>query len=101
MRIGDFVQVDRYAYIVTADVMRGAGSTVSIPVHRNLIAVIPSVLNAVIGQYGTTVSLGGSTFTGITFPVVLKGYPTYTLTPITNDSFIQWSGAFQAFESVL
>ncbi len=101
VRIGDFVQVDRYAYIVTADVMRGAGSTVSIPVHRNLIAVIPSVLNAVIGQYGTTVSLGGSTFTGITFPVVLKGYPTYTLTPITNDSFIQWSGAFQAFESVL
>lgn len=101
VRVGDFCQVGRYAYIATADVTRGAGSTVNIPVHRNLIATLGSPVNAVIGQYGTTISLGGSSYTGVTFPVILREYPTYTLVPMTNDSFIQWSGNFQAFESVL
>lgn len=101
VRIGDFCQVGRYAYIATADVTRGAGLTVNIPVHRNLISTLASPVNAVIGQFGTTVSLGGSTYTGVTFPVILREYPTYTLIPMTNDSFIQWSGNFKAFESVL
>ncbi len=101
VKAGDFCQVGRYAYIATADVTRGGGSTVNIPVHRNLIATLGSPVNAVIGQYGTTISLGGSSYTGTTFPVILREYPTYTLVPMTNDSFIQWSGNFQAFESVL
>jgi hypothetical protein len=101
VRVGDFCQVGRYSYIATADVQRGGGSTVNIPVHRNLIATLASPVNAVIGQYGTTASLGGATYTGITFPVVLREYPTYTLVPMTNDSFLQWSGTFKAFESVL
>lgn len=101
VRVGDFVQVGRYSYIATADVTRGVGLTVNIPVHRNLIDVLVSPVNAVMGQFGTTISLGGSTYTGITFPVVLREYPTYTLVPITNDSFIQWNGGFKAFESVL
>lgn len=101
VRVGDFCQVGRYAYIATADVTRGGGSTVNIPVHRNLIATLGSPVNAVIGQYGTTISLGGSSYTGVTFPVILRNYPTYTLIPMTNDCFIQWSGNFQAFESVL
>lgn len=101
VRVGDFCQVGRYAYIATADVTRGSGSTVNIPVHRNLIATLTNPVNAVIGQYGTTISLGGSSYTGVTFPVILRNYPTYTLIPMTNDSFIQWSGNFQAFESVL
>jgi len=101
VRVGDFCQVGRYTYIATADVTRGGGSTVNIPVHRNLIATLASPVNAVIGQYGTTISLGGSPYTGVTFPVILREYPTYTLIPMTNDSFIQWSGNFQAFESVL
>jgi len=101
VRAGDFVQVGRYAYIATADVIRGSGSTVIIPVHRNLITALIAPVNAVIGQYGTTVSMGGNTYTGITFPVILRAYPTYTLVPMTNDSFIQWSGPFSAFESVL
>lgn len=100
-RVGDFVQVGRYAYIVTADVLRGAGSTVNVPVHRNLMATLTSPLACVAGQYGTTVSMGGSTYTGVTFPVILREYPTYTLRPITNDSFIEWSGEFNAFEAVL
>lgn len=101
VRIGDFCQVGRYSYIATANVQRGSGSTVDIPVHRNLITTLVSPVNAVIGEYGTTTSLGGNTYTGITFPVILREYPSYTLAPITNDSFIQWSGSFKAFESVL
>lgn len=100
-RVGDFVQVGRYAYIVTADVIRGAASTVSVPVHRNLIDPLISTVACVAGEFGTTVSMGGNTYTGVTFPVILKDYPTYTLRPITNDSFIEWSGEFNAFEAVL
>lgn len=100
-KIGDFVQVGLYSYIVTADVLRGSGSTVNVPVHRSLIVALTSPVACVAGEYGTTVSMGGSTYTGVTFPVVLRDYPTYTLIPMTNDSFIQWSGTFKAFESVL
>lgn len=101
VRVGDFCQVGRYTYIATEDVLRGYTTTVTIPVHRNLITSLVSELPAVIGEYGTTVAMGGSTYTGITFPVILREYPTYTLIPMTNDSFIQWSGTFNAFESVL
>ena len=100
-RVGDFVQVGLYSYIVTADVQRGAGSTVNVPVHRNLLVALTSNVAAVAGEFGTTVSMGGSTYTGVPFPVVLREYPTYNLIPMTNDSFINWSGAFKAMEQVL
>jgi hypothetical protein len=101
VKIGDYLQINRYAYIATADVLRGTGSTVSIPVHRTIMTTLVSPMSAVIGQYGTTQSLGGSTYTGITFPVILTDYPNYTLVPMTNDSFIAWSGTFRAIEAVL
>jgi hypothetical protein len=101
VRAGDFIQVDRYAYIATADVQRGGGTVVSVPVHRSLMTIVTSSLPAVIGQYGTTVALGGSTYVGITFPVIVRDYPTYTLVPMTNDSFISWDGSFTALEVVL
>jgi len=101
VKAGDFIQIDRYAYIATADVQRGGSATVNIPVHRTIMTTVSSQLPAVIGQYGTTTALGGSTYTGITFPVVLREYPTYTLVPMTNDSFIAWDGAFNAYEVVL
>ena len=101
VKTGDFIQIDRYAYIATASVQRGGGSTVTIPVHRTVMTTVASPLPAVIGQYGTTTSLGGSTYTGITFPVVLRDYPSYTLVPMTNDSFISWDGDFNAYEVVL
>ena len=101
VKTGDFIQLDRYAYIATANVQRGNGSTVNIPVHRTIMTTLVSPIGAVIGQYGTTVSLGGSTYTGITFPVILRDYPTYTLVPMTNDSFIAWNGGFNAIEAVL
>lgn len=102
VKAGDFCQVGLYSYIATADVLRGSGTTVNIPVHRNLITTLVSPVNAVIGEYGTTVSMGGNTYTGITFQVILRDYPTYTLIPcVQNDSFIEWSGSFKAFEDVL
>lgn len=101
MRAGDFIQIDRYAYIATADVLRGVAGTVDIPVHRSVLTTVSSPVGAVIGQYGTTTALGGSTYTGITFCVVAKDYPTYNLVPITNDSFISWDGAFSAMEVIL
>ena len=101
VKAGDFCQVGRYAYIATQDVQYTSGTTVIIPVHRNLITAVVSPIAAVLGQYGTTVSMGGNTYTGTTFPVILQGYPTYTLIPMTNDSFIKWNGTFKAFESVL
>ena len=101
VKTGDFLQIDRYAYIATADVVRGVGSTVSIPVHRTIMTTLTSPLDAVIGQYGITTSLGGDTYIGVTFPVILQEYPTYTFIPMTNDSFITWNGSFKAIEAVL
>lgn len=101
VRTGDFMQVGRYSYIATADVQRGGSSTVSIPVHRNLITPLTTTMQCVIGEYGSTIAMGGSSYTGVTFPVILRDYPTYSLVPITNDSFISWTGSFKAFESVL
>jgi hypothetical protein len=97
---GDFCQVGAYPYIATEDVVRGTNPTVTIPVHRNLLSPVTSPFPAVIGQYGSLV-IGAETYQGITFQVVLKEYPTYTLMPITNDSFISWNGNFVAFEVVL
>jgi len=101
VKTGDFIQIDRYAYIATANVQRGGAATVNIPVHRTIMTSLVSPIGAVIGQYGTTITLGGSTYTGITFPVILRDYPSYTLVPMTNDSFITWNGGFKAVEVVL
>jgi hypothetical protein len=101
VKTGDFLQINRYSYIATADVQRGSGSTVNIPVHRTIMTTLASPMYAVIGQYGTTQSIGGNTYTGVTFPVILQQYPNYTLIPMTNDSFIGWTGTFKAIEAVL
>ena len=101
VKVGDFCQVGRYSYIATETVYRGYGTTVEIPVHRGLIDPVTAPINAVIGEFGTTVSMGGDNYTGITFPVILRSYPSYVLTPFANDSYIQWGGEFLGFESVL
>jgi hypothetical protein len=101
VKTGDFLQIDRYAYIATANVQRGGGSTVNIPVHRTIMTTLANPMFAVIGQYGTTQSIGGNTYIGVTFPVILQQYPNYALIPMTNDSFINWTGTFKAIEAVL
>lgn len=101
VKAGDFCQVGLYTYIATQNVQRGGGTTVNIPVHRNLLTTVTEPINAVIGEYGITVSMGGNLYYGVTFPVILREYPTYTLIPMTNDSYIKWDGSFNAFEAVL
>lgn len=100
VKAGDFCQVGLYTYIATQNVLRGSGLTVSIPVHRNLLTPVNGPIAAVIGEFGTTVSMGGDSYIGVTFPVVLRDYPTYNLVPMGEDAFIQWTGNFQAFEAV-
>lgn len=97
VKAGDYLQIGRYAYIATSDVQRGSLTTVNIPVHRSILTTVSTSDPVVIGQYGT------NTFaqTGITFPVLLTQYPTYTLVPMTNDSFIAWNSTFIALELVL
>jgi len=101
VKTGDFLQIDRYSYIATADVLREVGTTVNIPVHRTILTDLFTGIPVVIGQYGTTVQLGITSYTGITFPVIVRDYPSYTLIPMTNDSFIQWAGQFKCYEVVL
>lgn len=101
VKAGDFCQVGRYTYIAEENVLRGTSSTVNIKVHRTLLTPLTTTVAAVIGEYGTTVTMGDASYTGVTFPVILRDYPIYKLVPITNDSFIEWSGEFRAFESVL
>lgn len=101
VKVGDFCQVGRYAYIATETVLRGSLSTVTIPVHRNLLTAVTTPINAVIGEYGVTQTLGGANYYGVTFPIILRDYPTYTLVPMGTDAYIQWDGSFVAFEAVL
>ena len=53
VRAGDFCQVGLYSYIATADVQRGSGTTVTIPVHRNLIATLTNPIPAVFLTLGS------------------------------------------------
>lgn len=98
VKAGDYLQIGRYAYIATTNVQRGSGSTVNIPVHRTILTTVTTSDTVIIGQYGNTIFTGNI---GITFPVVLTEYPTYTLIPMTNDSFISWNSSFVALELVL
>jgi hypothetical protein len=101
VRKGDYLQYGRYSYIATQDVLRGVESGVTVPVHRNVLQGSSVNLPCVIGQYGTTINFGSGTFTGVTFPVILREYPTYNLVPYYEDSYIAWNGDFYAFENVV
>ena len=81
-KAGDFIMVSGYTYKVTAD---SAGSVVYI--HRPLIGVPSS---------GTTVYMGNN----CTFTVVAEACPTYTLNPMTNGAFVQWTAPFVFREDI-
>jgi len=80
---GDFIQMGSFVYQVTAQVLRGSGTTINVPVHR-----------PINNQYITVNSYLDGVGTGISFGLVMESYPTYTLTPMTNGAFIQWDGDF-------
>jgi len=75
-KAGDFIMINGYSYKITAD---SSGSSVNI--HRPLIGLPTS---------GTTVYVGNA----CTFNVVAEQCPTYSLTPMTNGAFVEWSGPF-------
>ena len=80
-KAGDFIQLDAYVYKVTEDVLRGSLSTVSVNLHRPIIGT-PTV--------GTLTAVGRY----VVFPVVAETCPTYTLKPMANGAFVEWSSAF-------
>lgn len=86
-KAGDFLQLGSYVYKVTADVVRGSGSTVSVSIHRPVIGT-PSI--------GTLTAVGSAVY----FPVYAEVCPTYTLTPMTNGAFVNWDKPFVFRENV-
>ncbi len=91
-RAGDFIQFGnssgtKYVYKVSADVQRGAGSTITVSLHRPVIGT-PST--------GTLSAVGSA----VNFYVVAEQCPTYTLNPMTGGAFVQWDGPFVFRENV-
>ena len=78
---GDFLQLGTYVYKVTAQVLRGGSSTVTVPVHRPVIGT-PTT--------GTLTAVGKAVY----FTVVAEKCPTYTLNPMTNGAYVEWSDDF-------
>jgi hypothetical protein len=86
-KAGDFLQLGLYPYKVTADVLRGSGSTVTVTLHRPVIGT-PSV--------GTLTAVGNA----CTFYMLAETCPTYTLNPMTNGAFVQWDAPFVFREDI-
>lgn len=86
-KAGDFIQLGSYPYKVTAQVLRGSGSTVNVTLHRPVIGT-PST--------GTLTAVGSA----CTFSVVAEACPTYALNPMTDGAFVEWSSDFVFRENV-
>jgi hypothetical protein len=86
-KAGDFLQLGTYPYKVTADVLRGSGSTVNVTLHRPVIAPF---------SVGTLSGVGNS----CTFYMLAESCPTYTLNPMANGAFVQWDKPFVFREDI-
>lgn len=75
-KAGDFISIGGFVYKVTAD---SAGSTINI--NRPLIGSPSS---------SATILLGSA----VQFYVVAEECPTYTLVPMADGAFVEWSGPF-------
>lgn len=84
---GDFLQLGSYSYKVTAQVIRGSASTVSVTLHRPVIGTVST---------GTLSGVGAA----CTFYLLAAQCPTYTLNPMTNGAFVQWDGDFVFIEDI-
>jgi hypothetical protein len=87
---GDIIQPEnsRYPYSVTTTVLRGSGSTVSVPLNR---AIITSEGVNLMTQ---GVKVGNSA----TWQVVVTGLPTYSLIPMRQ---VQYTGDFELIEKII
>jgi hypothetical protein len=86
-KAGDFLQLGNYSYKVTEDVLRGAGTTVSVSLHRPVIGTVTT---------GTLAGVGNA----CEFTVLAERCPTYTLTPAPGGAFVQWDDAFVFREDI-
>jgi len=84
---GDFLQLGDYSYKVTTQVLRGAGTTVNVTLHRPVIGS-PST--------GTLTAVGQN----CTFKVLAEKCPTYQLNPMTDGAFVEWTEAFVFREDI-
>lgn len=89
-KAGDIIQPDnsRYPYTVVSTVLRGASSTVSVPLHRAIIT------SEGINLIGEGVRVGNSA----TWHVIVTGLPTYTLVPMQR---VQYTGDFEFIEKIV
>lgn len=86
-KAGDFLQLGNYSYKVTADVLRGSGTTVSVNLHRPVIGTVST---------GTLAGVGNA----CEFTVLAENCPTYTLVPSPGSAFVQWDDAFVFREDI-
>lgn len=86
-RAGDFLQLGNYSYKVTADVLRGLDSVVSVSLHRPVIGTVST---------GTLAGVGNA----CEFTVLAEKCPTYTLMPAPGGAFVQWDDAFVFREDI-
>jgi hypothetical protein len=84
---GDFLQLGNYVYKVSAQVLRGGGSTVSVSLHRPVVGT-PAT--------GTLTAVGSAVY----FPVLAEACPTYTLTPMQGGAWVNWDGPFVFRENI-
>lgn len=87
-KAGDFIQLGIYPYKVTADVLRGTNTTVSVTLHRPVIGTV---------TVGTLTAVGAA----CTFYMLAEKCPTYTLIPAPSGAFVQWDEPFVFREDVL
>ena len=89
-RAGDFVQPtnSRYPYTVTGDVVRGSGTTVTLPLNRPIITSENIVLT------NQTLLVGTDT----TLRLLVVDLPSYNLVP---GGLVQFSGDFRVVERVV
>lgn len=85
VRPGDFIQAAnaRYPYQATTTVTRGSGTTVSVPVHRDIIET----------NTGANVLYGNN----VTFRVKMIDQPPYSITP---GRYVEWGGDLQLMENI-
>lgn len=84
---GDILQLVGFPhpFTATADVLRGTGTTVTVPVHR------PNFISSAVG-------LGIAVGNAVQFKVFCPNMPTYRLIRGGSDALIEWTSEFQLFE---
>lgn len=89
-RKGDYWQPTgayKYPYTVTADVQRGSGSTVDVPINR------PFIDQAGYTEVGAGIDVG----TEVTWNMLVTSKPSYSVIPYDR---IAWDGAFELVEVI-